>query len=37
MEPIPSYNLLQSIDPTKVKVPISERKLNTHPYTQTHS
>ena len=35
MEPIPSYNLLQSIDPTKVKVPISERKLkHTHEFTR---
>lgn len=33
MEPLTSYNLLQSIDPTKIKVPISERKLNQ---TRTH-
>lgn len=27
MDPIPSYNLLQAIDPTKIKVPISDRKF----------
>lgn len=27
MEDIPQYNLIQAIDPTKVKVPISDRKF----------